>query len=153
MIPLAGSGAGRDAAHLADSYVDRVSGGTYVNVELGGESVVRERRLTTRAVEDGPAVVDGQPAHRVRFDVVDVDRAAVDAEAEATRVEVVLINLPRPVFSEDHRFGLGRAVVVLGIAAPAGEFDARPSEILPVWSRVHFLTTDGERASSGATRF
>lgn len=152
-FPLSAELQDRELDVLARDYVERVSGGTYVAVVLGGRAVVaREHHYATRLVEEASIEVDGAPARRARFDVVDVDRHQVDPDAPATRVEIVLVR-PRRLWSPPGPTDSVRrampALLVLGVAAPEAHFDRVVGDARDLWSRVSLLGGARQRGGEG----
>ncbi|HHH29164.1 MAG TPA: hypothetical protein ENK57_12575 [Polyangiaceae bacterium] len=92
-MPLTRMMANRELSVILRDYIDRSSGGSYVEATLVGAPVVRERRLAPRILREEPSRIDGQPAYVAVVEFIDVDRHRVDPDA---RGEVVTLAITRP---------------------------------------------------------
>jgi hypothetical protein len=83
----------RDLEVVARDYVDRVGGGSYIEIDWGAGEI-RDRRMATVIREEGPVTIDEEPGYWVTFEFVSVDQRTVDASHQGELVTVVLLRPP-----------------------------------------------------------
>jgi hypothetical protein len=78
---------------IAHDYVDRVGGGSYIEVDWGAGEI-RDRRMATAIRAEGPVEIDSTPGYWVTFEFVSIDQREVDARHRGEWVTVVLLRPP-----------------------------------------------------------
>lgn len=103
----------KDLRVLMQTYIDEIAGATYETVQSGSTSpweskpqIVVEHRHAAEVLEEGPAVVAGQPAYAATIEVANIDAVHVAPRARTSRVQLVLLRAPEdelyePVWSSD----------------------------------------------------
>jgi len=95
VLPMDQNMAETDMDVLVRNYVDAVSGGGSVSVNIGaGARASKERRFATRILDSAVFTVDGEPAAGATFEVANVDQLELSKEARWERAQVVLIRAP-----------------------------------------------------------
>jgi hypothetical protein len=102
----------KDLHVLMQTYIDEIAGATYETVQQGSTSqwtlkpqIVVEHRHAVAVLEEGPAVVAGQPAYAATIEVANVDELHVALQARTSRVQLVLLRAPQDEVYEPTRSG------------------------------------------------
>jgi hypothetical protein len=92
------------------SYIDEIAGATYETVQRGGRSpweskpqIVVEHRHAAVVLDEGPAVVAGQPAYAATIEVANIDEVRVAPGARTSRIQLVLLRAPHDEIYEPIR--------------------------------------------------
>lgn len=111
-IPIQTKLRDKDLHVLMQTYIDEMAGATYETVQRGSTSawapkpqIVVEHRHAAAILEEGPAVVAGQPAYAATIDVANIDEVHVAPRARASRVQLVLLRAPQDEVYEPSRVG------------------------------------------------
>jgi hypothetical protein len=101
-IPIHPKLRSKDLRVLMQSYIDELAGATYETVQRGSTSrwetkpqIVVEHRRAAAVLEEGPAVVAGQPAYAATIEVANIDEVHVAPRARTSRVQLVLLRAPQ----------------------------------------------------------
>jgi hypothetical protein len=91
----------KDLRVLMQTYIDEIAGATYETVQRGSSSawdtkpqIVVEHRHAAEVLEEGPAVLAGQPAYAATIEVANIDEVHVAPRARTSRVQIVLLRVP-----------------------------------------------------------
>lgn len=93
----------KDLRVLMQAYIDEIAGATYETVQRGSTSrwtdskpeIVVEHRHAAAVLEEGPAIVAGQPAYAATIEVANIDEVHVAPSARMSRVQLVLLRAPQ----------------------------------------------------------
>ena len=129
---------------LARMYVDSVSGtGTVVTSISQGqgqvEVVAESNRYATRTLEEAPMAVDGYEAHRVTFEVANVDQLSLAESSRWKRAVVVFVRagfLWRPGGLSEALFPV---TLMLGYSNLPEDFDSRLPEFQAFLASLDWL--------------
>jgi hypothetical protein len=101
-IPIQAKLRHKDLRVLMQTYIDELAGATYETVQRGSTSpweskpqIVVEHRHAAAILEEGPAVVAGQPAYAATIEVANIDEIRVAPRARTSRVQLVLLRAPQ----------------------------------------------------------
>jgi len=123
--PVGGAVGMRDLEVIARDFVDRVGGGSYIEIDWGADAV-RERRVGTIIREEGPVRVDSVEGYWVTFDMVSVDQRDVNAEHQGERVTVVVMR-PDSRWTREERFSPSAGLPMLVTAGYASRVEHHAS--------------------------
>jgi hypothetical protein len=111
-IPIQTRLRNKDLHVLMQTYIDEIAGATYETVQRGSTSawapkpqIVVEHRQAAAILEEGPAVVAGQPAYAATIDVANIDEVHVAPRARTSRVQLVLLRAPQDEVYEPGNVG------------------------------------------------
>lgn len=111
-IPIQTKLRDKDLHVLMQAYIDEIAKATYETVQRGSTSawapepqIVVEHRRAAAILEEGPAVVAGQPAYAATIDVANIDEVHVAPRARTSRVQLVLLRAPQDEVYEPGKFG------------------------------------------------
>lgn len=134
---------------LAENYVEGVSGTGYVVSRLE-PVVVGERRYGTRVIDSASGTVAGARAHRITFDVVNLDQQEADPSTAPTRVRIYLIHAPYPwvwgagaTREGAFRRGAWPLLMVAGYVNDAHRFAEDEGALESLLARLAFRHRDG----------
>lgn len=109
-IPIKRKLRSKDLHVLMQTYIDEIAGATYETVQRGSTSpweskpqIVVEHRHAAEILEEGPAVVAGQPAYAATIEVANIDEVRVAPRARTLRVQLVLLRAPQDEIYEPTR--------------------------------------------------
>ena len=100
-IPIETKLRNQDLRVLMQSYIDELSGAVYETVPRDASpwsdkpQIVVEHRRAPVVLEEGPAVVAGQPAYTATIEIADVDEVHVAPQSRTSRAQLVLLRAPR----------------------------------------------------------
>lgn len=95
-IPISGELRDKDLRILMQSYVAGIAELSYETVQLGEAAVIiAQPRYVATIVDQGPAVLAGQPAYTATVSISDIEQIRVTPEARAMRVQLVIVRAPR----------------------------------------------------------
>jgi hypothetical protein len=101
-IPIETKLRNKDLRVLMQSYIDELSGAVYQTVQQGDASpwsqkpqIVVEHRRAPVVLEEGRAVVAGQPAYTATIEIADIDEVHVAPQTRTSRVQLVLLRAPQ----------------------------------------------------------
>lgn len=141
--PVSSRIADRDLSVVAHDFVDRVGGGSYVDIDWSA-ALVRERRFGTVVRSEGPVSIDGVAGYQIMFDLVSIDQREVDAGHQGERITVVLVRPSAPWVHPPRAFGAGDGppmLVTFGYASRTEHHDAHREEFEGLLGRVDFHET------------
>lgn len=141
--PVSSRVSNRDLSVVAHDFVDRVGGGSYVEVDWAA-ALVRERRFGTVVRSEGPVAIDGVAGHQMTFDLVSIDQREVDARHQGERITIVIVRPNAPWVHPPRAFGSGDGppmLVTFGYASRAEHHDAHREEFEGLLGRIDFHET------------
>jgi hypothetical protein len=141
--PVSGAVGMRDLEVIAHDFVDRVGGGSYIEIDWGADAI-RERHVGTIIREEGPVRVDEVDAYWVTFDMVSVDQREVNADHQGERVTVVVMR-PDSRWTREERFSQADGLpmlVMAGYASRAEHHAAHREEFEGLLRRIDFHNVD-----------
>jgi hypothetical protein len=120
LVPLPERVRSKEIRFLAENYVNNLTGSFYSD---SLEPQLGERRISAKILSSDPLSVIDYAARRVRFEVVNLDQLEHDPNAPRETVEVVIVKGPFQIQTIGTARGAVPAVLVLGYANGAAEFD------------------------------
>ena len=130
----------RDLDVIAHDFVDRVGGGSYLEIDWAAEAI-RERHVGTVIREEGPVQVGGVPGYWVTFEIVSVDQRDVNQAHQGDYVTVVLLR-PEARWIPEERYVRGRVglpmLVTAGYASRAEHHAVHRQEFEELLRRMEF---------------
>jgi len=150
LLPVPPRQASRNLNVIAENWVNSISGTVfdYTFYEVEGA-----KRIGSKILESKSATVAGQPAHRIVFEVVNLDQLRLDANAPRSRAAAYFIQAP--VTKELQKTGPSNlkiwapACIFLGLVAPADQYDAVVADFDSLVSR---MWVEPSKAASGAAK-
>lgn len=129
---------------LALDYVNAISGGGSMVVDLQESKITSERRFATRVLNIAEGTLDGQPAYEVTFDIANVDQVQLDPSSLWGRARIVVV---RPGFNHHARGADFPVLLFVGYSSRPEDFDRELGAFESVLARVH-LMSDNEVIAS-----
>jgi hypothetical protein len=125
-LPISTSLGERDLRVLAQNYVKEVSGAGITAVEFGpGTTVAVEQRFASRPLSESACALGVREAHRIDFEVANVDQLELSPDARWERARIVLLR-PGFVHNEANLFKKGQfpVLMIAGLVSNPEDFDS-----------------------------
>jgi hypothetical protein len=128
-VPLSTHDAEKQLAVFAERYVRAASGAGSVLVRFGsedGDVAVVEKRMALRVLSSAECAVSGRPAHRVDFEVANVDELQLSKDARWSRGRLVIVQTPYFKTLDESATTPARypVLMLVGASSSPGEFGA-----------------------------
>jgi len=136
-VPISTHDRGKDLSVLAERYVEAVAGSGSVAVQFGSEGPVGsiERRFASRVLGTRDCMHNGRAAHRIDFEVANVDQLQLSDSARWVRGSLVLV---RTGYSERVDPSQSRPSVMYPVLMLVG-VSARPQDYAGIASDFDLL--------------
>lgn len=139
LLPLPVFAGNKQTRVLAENYVNELA------QDIQTESfraVVAERHISTKLLSSEPTRAVGHPAHRVQFEVVNLNQLQHDADAPRTKVEMVFVSAPFRKAIKGANEGMVRARLVFGYANDDHAFDSQVGAFRALVERASLAPAD-----------